>query len=86
MCYARSHTYIGPMRTPEFIGLGLIVVGLFHVIPALVTGKIPARWPIAPLRKDNKPDQYKTTFAVFVTAIIGGAILVTASLLVRLVG
>lgn len=73
------------MTTPEFVGIGLVAVGLFHIIPALVTGEIPARWPVAPLRKDNKPSEYNITFGVFAAAAIFGGILIAASLLVRLI-
>jgi hypothetical protein len=73
------------VRTPEFVGLGLIVVGLFHVLPGLVVGEIPARWPVSPLRRDNKPQEFAITLGVFIAAIILGIGLVGASLLHRLV-
>ena len=73
------------MTTAEFVGVGLIVVSLLHLIPAIATGEIPARWPYAPLTKETQPEHYKVTFAVFSIAAFAGAILVTASLLVRLI-
>jgi hypothetical protein len=73
------------MTTPEFVGIGLIAVSFLHLIPAITTGEIPARWPFAPLTKETQPQHYKVTFAVFSLAAAAGAILLAASLLVRLI-
>lgn len=69
----------------ELLGVALIVVSLYHLIPAIGTGEIPARWPVAPLRKDNKPKEYQITFVVFSAALAAGAILLTLGLIERLV-
>lgn len=63
----------------EFVGLGLMVVSAFHLIPAILTGTIPSRWPVRPLTRDGKPEQFKATFRVFLcTGFVGTMILAFA--------
>ena len=69
----------------DLLGIALIVVSLFHLIPAITTGEIPARWPFARLTKETQPRHYKITVAVLSIAAVAGAILLILGLIVRLV-
>jgi len=69
----------------DILGIALIVVSLYHLVPAITTGEIPARWPFAPLTKETRPQHYKITFAVFSIAAVAGVILLILGLIVRLV-
>lgn len=54
-----------------FLGLALIGVSAFHLVPALLTGRIPSKWPVYPLTREAKPVEYRITFGVF---LIAGAV------------
>lgn len=62
------------MREGVFIGLALVGVSAFHLIPAVLVGEIPARWPVKPLTRDGKPEQFWMTFSVFSAAGLVGLV------------
>ncbi|MEP9359311.1 hypothetical protein [Sphingomonas sp. KR3-1] len=72
------------MTTTEFVGLALIGVAAFHLVPAIATGTIPSNWPVRPLTGEAKPTQYRITFGVFAVAGLLGIALLLASLAHRL--
>jgi hypothetical protein len=67
------------MTSAEFTGLALLGVSAFHLIPAVLTGKIPSKWPVYPLTREAKPTEFRITFGVFLAAgMVGVAILLAA--------
>jgi hypothetical protein len=72
------------MTQVEFAGLGLVSVAAYHLIPAVMTGAIPTRWPFAPLRRNTKPDEFRITFGAFWIAGVIGLGLLLAAMLKRL--
>ena len=73
------------MNQGVFVGLGLIAVAAYHLLPAVLTRTIPSNWPIKPLSRDAKPEQYRITFGVFaITGLVGLGILLAA--LARMAG
>ena len=62
------------------VGLALILVAAFHLIPAALTGSIPTTTSRR-IRRDERPAEFRTTCFVFSTAAIVGLGLVIAALL-----
>ena len=63
------------------LGVALLVVSGIHLVPALLWGWIPANWPVHPLTRAGKPEQFWATFTVFAIAALVGAALLVAGLL-----
>ena len=60
-------------------------VAAFHLVPAVLTGEIPSKWPVYPLTREAKPEQYRITFGVFLAAGAVG-VAVTIAALLRMAG
>jgi len=58
-----------------FLGVGLVIVSAIHLIPAILTGEIPANPPIKPLTRSGKPEEFWITFGVFTAAGITGTLI-----------
>jgi hypothetical protein len=67
----------------EFVGLALVAVAAYHLIPAFTTGTIPTRRKGRPLRQAAKPEEYRITFGVFMAAAVVGLGILLAALLKR---
>ena len=60
------------MQQSIFMGVSFIAVSAFHLIPAILSGEIPARWPVKPLTRSGKPKQFWATISVFAaTGFVG---------------
>lgn len=69
------------MTTAEFVGLGLVGVAAYHLIPALMTNTIPTTRRGRPLRSADKSSEYRITLGVFLAAgLLGTGILIAALL------
>ena len=66
---------------PEFgIGIALIAVAAYHLVPALMRGRMP-RTGARFFTRDERPTEFRITVGVFTAAAIIGLVLVVASLL-----
>lgn len=67
---------------PHFgVGLALILVAAFHLVPAFTKGQIPKTMG-KPLSKAEHPTEFLITTCVFSAAALAGAMLIIADLLV----
>lgn len=64
------------MSQSVFIGAALIAVSAYHLIPAILTGEIPATWPVKPLTRSGKPKEFWVTFGAMVASGTIGAIMI----------
>ena len=65
---------------PEFgIGVALIAVAAYHLVPALMRGRIP-RTGGRFFTRDERPTEFRITVWVFTGAAIIGLVLVVVSL------
>ena len=71
----------GGVSQNVFLGVALIGVSALHLIPAMLTGEIPANWPIKPLTRSGKPQQFWITFSLFAAAAIVGTLLLLLAML-----
>ena len=69
------------MKQIIFVGLALIAVSAFHLIPAVRSGEIPSRWPVNPLTREAKPIQFRIAFGVFLAAGLAGLLIVMVAAL-----
>ena len=66
------------MNQSVLIGLSLIAVAAFHLIPAYFTGEIPSRWPFYPLTRTSRPIRYRITIGTFVIGAVAGVCILVA--------
>lgn len=57
-----------------FLGAMLIGFSAIHVIPAVLTGKMPQKWPTKPITREDNPIRFRFSLGIFASiGLIGVA-------------